>query len=65
MPTLLIKRQKKGIKKTMRELPEKEFKNEEAKSTLTSEQLAALIVDALIDAGASHFGKYIKLKVDR
>lgn len=51
MPTLIIKRQKKGIKKTMRELPEKEFKNEEAKLTLTSEQLAALIVDVLIDAG--------------
>ncbi|MEG4119895.1 hypothetical protein QUA43_20810 [Microcoleus sp. N9_B4] len=51
MPTLLIKQQKKGIKKTMRELPEQEFKNEEAKRTLTSEQLAALIVDALIDAG--------------
>ncbi|MEG3869134.1 MULTISPECIES: hypothetical protein [unclassified Microcoleus] len=46
-----FKQQKKRIKKTMRELPEKEFKNEEAKSTLTSEQLAALIVDALIDAG--------------
>ncbi|UNU22906.1 hypothetical protein [Microcoleus vaginatus] len=51
MPTLLIKRQKKAIKKTMRELPEKEFKNEEAKRTLSSEPLAALSVDALIDAG--------------
>ncbi|MEG4495618.1 hypothetical protein QUB05_00200 [Microcoleus sp. F10-C6] len=35
----------------MRELPEKEFKNEEVKSTLTSDRLAASIVDALIDAG--------------